>query len=107
MVVTVFRSRLNPGAREEYGPLASRVSDNPESACGRSTSHASSRDDGSLIVTAELIDLHRRLAHDMRDAAIRAAVVRIMRGLRRFFCDRKANHRRPATDADKRAARER
>ena len=107
MVVTAFRSRLSPGAREEYCPLASRVSDNAGSACGLSTSRASSRGDGSLIVTAELIDLHRRLAHDMRNAAIRAAVRRIMRGLRRFICDRKADHRRPATDADKRAARER
>jgi hypothetical protein len=80
---------------------------NAGSACGRWTSHASSRGDGSLIVTAELIDLHRRLAHEMRNAAMRAAAVRIMRGLRRFFCDRKADHRRPATDAGKRAARER
>ena len=116
MVVTVFRSRLSPGAQEEYGPLAGRVSELTRtmpgciyagSACGRSTSDASSRDDGSLIVTTELIDVHRRLAHDMRNAALRAAVMRIMRGLRRFFCDRRAGHRRPATDAGKCAARER
>ncbi len=27
MIVTVFRSRLNPGAQDEYGPMAQRMSE--------------------------------------------------------------------------------
>ena len=61
------------------------ILDNVWNACGRSTSHASSRADGGPVVTSELIDLHRRLAHEMRNAAIRAALVRLARRLRRFL----------------------
>jgi hypothetical protein len=119
------------------------IFDNVWNAFRRSIPHASSHGDGRPVVTSELIESHRRLAHEMRNAAIRAAAARILRGLRRSLCrseeasppdkstlpekcrnacldisrrnyprevvgfDRKAHHLRHATDADKRAARER
>ena len=53
MIVTVFRSRLNPGAQDEYGPMAKHMSDLVRAIPGYISHKGFIADDGEKVTIVE------------------------------------------------------
>jgi heme-degrading monooxygenase HmoA len=53
MIVTVFRSRLNPGAQEEYGPMAKRMSELARTIPGYLSHKGFVAEDGERVTIVE------------------------------------------------------
>src|SRR3954451_12648873 len=53
MIVTVFRSRLNPGAQEEYGPMARRMSELARAVPGYISHKGFVAEDGERVTIVE------------------------------------------------------
>jgi heme-degrading monooxygenase HmoA len=53
MIVTVFRSRLNPGVQEEYGPMAKRMSDLARTIPGYVSHKGFVAEDGERVTIVE------------------------------------------------------
>jgi heme-degrading monooxygenase HmoA len=53
MVVTVFRSRLNPGVQDEYGPMAARMSVLAKSMPGYISHKGFVAEDGERVTIVE------------------------------------------------------
>lgn len=53
MIVTVFRSRLNPGAQEEYGPMAKRMSGLAQNIPGYISHKGFVAEDGERVTIVE------------------------------------------------------
>jgi heme-degrading monooxygenase HmoA len=53
MIVTVFRTRLNPGAQEEYGPMAKRMSELARTVPGYISHKGFTADDGERVTIVE------------------------------------------------------
>jgi heme-degrading monooxygenase HmoA len=53
MIVTIFRSRLNPGAQEEYGPMARRMSELAKSVPGYISHKGFISEDGERVTVVE------------------------------------------------------
>jgi heme-degrading monooxygenase HmoA len=53
MIVTVFRSRLNPGVEDEYGPLAKRMSELARTIPGYISHKGFIADDGERVTIVE------------------------------------------------------
>jgi heme-degrading monooxygenase HmoA len=53
MIVTVFRSRLNPGAVEEYGPMAKQMSDLAKGVAGYISHKGFIAEDGERVTIVE------------------------------------------------------
>jgi len=53
MIVTIFRSRLNPGAQEEYGPMAKRMSELVQSIAGYVSHKGFVAEDGERVTIVE------------------------------------------------------
>jgi heme-degrading monooxygenase HmoA len=53
MIVTVFRSRLNPGAQEEYGPMAKRMSELARTIPGYISHKGFAAEDGERVTIVE------------------------------------------------------
>jgi heme-degrading monooxygenase HmoA len=53
MIVTVFRTRMNPGAQEEYGPMARRMSELARAVPGYISHKGFVADDGERVTIVE------------------------------------------------------
>jgi heme-degrading monooxygenase HmoA len=53
MIVTIFRSRLNPGAQHEYGPMAKHMSDLVQTIPGYVAHKGFVADDGERVTIVE------------------------------------------------------
>lgn len=53
MIVTVFRSRLTPGAEDEYGPMARRMSELARAVPGYISHKGFVADDGERVTIVE------------------------------------------------------
>lgn len=53
MIVTVFRTRMNPGAEEEYGPMAKRMSELARTMPGYISHKGFVADDGERVTIVE------------------------------------------------------
>ena len=53
MIVTVFRTRINPGAQEEYGPMAKRMSELARAVPGYISHKGFVADDGERVTIVE------------------------------------------------------
>jgi heme-degrading monooxygenase HmoA len=53
MIVTVFRSRLNPDAQEEYGPMAKQMSELAQGISGYISHNGFVADDGERVTIVE------------------------------------------------------
>ena len=53
MIVTVFRPRLNPGALEEYGPMAKRMSELAQGIAGYISHKGFVAEDGERVTIVE------------------------------------------------------
>jgi heme-degrading monooxygenase HmoA len=53
MIVTVFRTRMNPGAQEEYGPMAKRMSELARAVPGYISHKGFVADDGERVTIVE------------------------------------------------------
>jgi heme-degrading monooxygenase HmoA len=85
MIVTLFRSRLNPGVQDEYGPMAKRMSDLAQTIPGYVSHKGFVAEDGERVTivefeTEEALDEWRR--HPEHAKAKR-------RGIESFFSDYK------------------
>lgn len=56
MIVTVFRSRLKPDAREEYDPMAARMSELARGMPGYVSHKVFTADDGERVTIVEFED---------------------------------------------------
>jgi heme-degrading monooxygenase HmoA len=85
MIVTVFRSRLNPGAQEEYGPMAKRMSELARAIPGYISHKGFVADDGErvTIVEFESEEAMRQWRIDPEHAKAKR------RGIESFFSDYK------------------
>jgi heme-degrading monooxygenase HmoA len=85
MIVTLFRSRLNPGVQDEYGPMAKRMSDLAQTIPGYVSHKGFVAEDGERVTIVEFetegaLDEWRR--HPEHAKAKR-------RGIESFFSDYK------------------
>jgi heme-degrading monooxygenase HmoA len=53
MIVTIFRSRLNPGAEEEYGPMAKHMSELARAIPGYLSHKGFAAEDGERVTIVE------------------------------------------------------
>ena len=53
MIVTVFRTRMNPGAQDEYGPMAQRMSELARTIPGYISHKGFAADDGERVTIVE------------------------------------------------------
>lgn len=53
MIVTVFRTRMNPGAQAEYGPMAKRMSELARAVPGYISHKGFVADDGERVTIVE------------------------------------------------------
>ena len=53
MIVTVFRTRLNPGVQEEYGPMAKQMSELAQAVPGYISHKGFTADDGERVTIVE------------------------------------------------------
>jgi heme-degrading monooxygenase HmoA len=53
MIVTVFRTRMNPGAQDEYGPMAKRMSELARAVPGYISHKGFVADDGERVTIVE------------------------------------------------------
>jgi heme-degrading monooxygenase HmoA len=59
MIVTVFRTRLNPGVQEEYGPVAAHMSELAQAMPGYVSHKGFVAEDGERVTVVEF-DRRRR-----------------------------------------------
>ncbi len=83
MIVTVFRTRMNPGAQDEYGPMAMRMSELARAVPGYISHKGFVADDGERVTIVEFESeeaLHRwRIDPEHRGAK--------RRGIESFFSE--------------------
>lgn len=85
MIVTVFRSRLNPGAQEEYGPVAKHMSELARTMPGYISHKGFVAEDGERVTIVEF-----ETEEDMRAWRIHPEHgVAKKRGIESFFSDYK------------------
>jgi heme-degrading monooxygenase HmoA len=53
MIVTIFRTRLNPGVQEEYGPMAKRMSELAQDIAGYISHKGFVAEDGERVTIVE------------------------------------------------------
>lgn len=85
MIVTIFRSRLNPGIEEEYGPMARRMSDLARRVPGYISHKGFVAEDGERVTIVEFESedaLREWQVHPEHGQAKR-------RGIQSFFSDYK------------------
>lgn len=85
MIVTVFRSRLNPDAQDEYGPMAKRMSELARTIPGYISHKGFLAEDGERVTIVEFETeeaLRQWRIHPEHAKAKR-------RGVERFFSDYK------------------
>jgi len=83
MIVTVFRSRLRPGAQEEYEPMAARMSELAKAIPGYISHKGFVAEDGERVTVVEFESeeaLREWCIHPEHAKAKR-------RGIERFFTD--------------------
>ena len=62
MIVTVFRSRLKPDARDKYDPMAARMSELARAMPGYVSHKVFTADDGERVTIVEFADLESHRA---------------------------------------------
>ena len=85
MIVTVFRSRLNPGTQDEYGPMAKHMSDLARGIPGYISHKGFVAEDGERVTIVEFDSeeaLHAWRVHPEHAKAKR-------RGIESFFSEYK------------------
>ena len=85
MIVTIFRSRLNPGVQEEYGRMAKHMSELARTIPGYVSHKGFTADDGERVTIVEFESeeaLHEWRLHPEHAKAKR-------RGIQSFFSDYK------------------
>jgi heme-degrading monooxygenase HmoA len=85
MIVTIFRSRLNPGAEEEYGPMAKRMSELARTIPGYLSHKGFAAEDGERVTIVEFET--EQALHEWRHHPEHAKAK--PRGIQSFFCDYK------------------
>jgi heme-degrading monooxygenase HmoA len=85
MIVTVFRNRLNPGAQEEYGPMAQRMSELVRSIPGHISHKGFMAEDGERVTIVEFET--EEALNEWRVNLEHARAKR--RGIERFFSEYK------------------
>ena len=85
MIVTIFRSRLNPGAEEEYGPMAGHMSELARTIPGYISHKGFAAEDGErvTIVEFESEEALQQWRHHPEHAKAKR------RGIQGFFSDYK------------------
>jgi len=83
MIVTVFRSRLRPGAQEQYGPMAARMSALARTIPGHISHKSFVADDGERVTIVEFES--EEALHEWRIHPEHAEAKR--RGIKTFFSD--------------------
>jgi heme-degrading monooxygenase HmoA len=83
MIVTVFRTRMNPGAQEEYGPMAKRMSELARAVPGYISHKGFVADDGERVTIVEF-ETEQALHVWRIDAEHRVAK---KRGMESFFSE--------------------
>jgi heme-degrading monooxygenase HmoA len=53
MIVTIFRTRLNPGVQEEYGPMAKRMRERAQGVAGYVSHKGFVAEDGERVTIVE------------------------------------------------------
>ena len=85
MIVTIFRSRLNPGVQDNYGPMAKRMSELAQTVPGYITHKGFVAEDGERVTIVEFETeeaLHEWRRHPEHTMAKR-------QGIASFFSDYK------------------
>jgi heme-degrading monooxygenase HmoA len=85
MIVTVFRSRLNPGVQDEYGPMAKRMSELAQTIPGYIAHKGFVAEDGERVTIVEFET--EEALHEWRRHSEHAKAKR--RGIEHFFSDYK------------------
>ncbi|SDR48453.1 Heme-degrading monooxygenase HmoA [Rhizobiales bacterium GAS113] len=85
MIVTVFRSRLNPGAQEEYGPMAKHMSELARTIPGYISHKGFVAEDGERVTIVEFAS--EEALREWRVHSEHAKAKR--RGIDSFFSDYK------------------
>ena len=85
MIVAVFRSRLNPGVEEEYGPMARRMSELARAIPGHISHKGFVAEDGERVTIVEFES--EEAMHEWRIHPEHAKAKR--RGIESFFSDYK------------------
>ena len=85
MIVTIFRSRLNPGAEKEYGPMAKQMGELARTIPGYISHKGFAADDGErvTIVEFESEEALQQWRHHPEHAKAKR------RGIQSFFSDYK------------------
>jgi heme-degrading monooxygenase HmoA len=85
MIVTVFRSRLNPGAQDEYGPMAKRMSELARAIPGYISHKGFVAEDGERVTIVEFESEEAMRAWRIDPEHAKAK----KRGIESFFSDYK------------------
>jgi heme-degrading monooxygenase HmoA len=85
MIVTIFRSRLNPGVQEEYAPMARQMSDLAKTIPGYVAHKGFVAEDGERVTIVEFET--EEALHEWRRHPEHAKAKR--RGIESFFSDYK------------------
>jgi heme-degrading monooxygenase HmoA len=85
MIVTIFRSRLNPGAEEEYGPMAKHMSELARTIPGYVSHKGFAAEDGERVTIVEFES--EEALQEWRHHPEHAKAKR--RGIQSFFSDYK------------------
>src|SRR3954471_19500550 len=85
MIVTVFRSRLNPGAQQEYGPMAKQMSELARTIPGYISHKGFVADDGERVTIVEFESEQALRAWQVHPEHGKAK----RRGIESFFSDYK------------------
>ena len=85
MIVTVFRSRLNPGAQDEYGPMAARMSELVRTIPGYISHKGFVAEDGERVTIVEFESEEALRAWRIDPEHVKAK----KRGIESFFSDYK------------------
>jgi heme-degrading monooxygenase HmoA len=85
MIVTIFRSRLNPGAEEEYGPMARHMSELARTIPGYVSHKGFAAEDGERVTIVEFVS--EEALQEWRHHPEHAKAKR--RGIQSFFSDYK------------------
>ncbi len=83
MIVTVFRSRLRPGAQEEYGPMAARMSALARTIPGYISHKGFVAEDGERLTVVEFDSEEALRAWQIHPEHAKAK----KRGIESFFSD--------------------
>lgn len=83
MIVTIFRSRLNPGVEEEYGPMARRMSELARAVPGYIAHKGFVAEDGERVTIVEFESEEAMRAWQVHPEHSQAK----RRGIQSFFSD--------------------